>query len=80
MGKHDIDWAKTAKEWADEVAVLEKSGDKDSREYRRAVQNLRSAERHLEVQQEKQAERDRYAAMTPREVARAVVDRLTEPF
>jgi hypothetical protein len=33
------------------------------------------AERQLEVEQEKQAERDRYAKMTPREVAWEVADR-----
>jgi hypothetical protein len=72
-----IDWAKTAQEWADEVAALKDTEGADSREYRIALQNLRSAERHLEAEQEKQAERDKYADLTPREVARVVVDRLT---
>ena len=75
MAKHRVDWAKTHADWTKEVTALEERGDIDSREYREAVQNLRSAERHLEVEQERQAERDRYSAMTPREVAREVVDR-----
>jgi hypothetical protein len=71
-----IDWAKTAREWADEVAALEERGeDIHSREYRVAIQNLRVAERHVETENEKQAERDRYDDLTPQQVAREVVDR-----
>jgi len=42
--------------------------------------DLRSAERHLEVEQDRQAERDRHDKMTPKEVAREVVDRVMDPW
>lgn len=74
MPKH-IYWAEEAAEWAEEAAYLKETEGVDSRAHRIALQNLRSAERHLEAEQEKQAERDRYEKMTPREVAREVVDR-----
>jgi hypothetical protein len=71
-----IDWAKTAAEWADEVAWLEEHGDVHSREYKEAAANLRTAQRHVDIEREKQTERDRYEGMTPTEVARHIADRI----
>lgn len=77
MPKH-IDWAKTASEWAEEAAHLKETEGVDSRAYRIAAQNARSAERRLESERDRQAERDKYDEMTPRQTARAVVDRMLD--
>lgn len=74
-----IDWERTAREWSDEVTRLEALGeDRDYREYREALRNLRSAERRAEAEKEKQEERDRYDTMPVKDAAKAIADRLTD--
>jgi hypothetical protein len=78
MAKQEVDWAKTAADWADEADWLRESEGPDSRVHREAAAFARSAERRAEAESEKQAERDRLDTLTPKQVAREVVDRMLD--